>query len=298
MTLDARTVAARLADPRSPEQGVVSTLAVAALTLVEPRNLGLGARIAYRTATSALATWTVWASLRDDALPLPPATRTGLALATAGVTMGLADASEALDARLIDRMRRAGVRRPRVALAAASVVLGAASWWLSRGAASVDHAAVDDDALPEDEPVDVPEHVRNLVAALLHSTPHFGATELLAQLDEARAIVFEGPFGPDAFWPGIGFQVPESAPRAVPGNANFPVIGRFRALDDRTFDVYLSIQDGRLSTLSISEGADWSTADQIAWLEAGRGVEELSDWPELSELTLQVETSSGYSPID
>ena len=141
----------------------------------------------------------------------------------------------------------------------------------------------------EPELVDVPDEARALAELLLGATEGYGAPELRAQLDEARATLFGGP--------SIAFEVPGDLPFAVPGDANFPVVGVYRALDDRTFEVYLSVLSGHLSALSISEGRDWTEEQQTEWFEGGRGVHELPGWPDTSELELFIETPDGLAAL-
>ncbi|GAA3652381.1 hypothetical protein [Microbacterium marinilacus] len=135
-----------------------------------------------------------------------------------------------------------------------------------------------------------------LVEALLAADEGYGSAELRAQLASARAVRYEGP-DPDGFWPGIGLEVPGDLPLAVPGDANFPVVGLYRPLDGRVFEVYLTVLGGRLSTLSISEGRDWTEDEQVEWMEAGRGVHELPGWPVPADLELLVETPGGLRPV-
>lgn len=296
-----RRVLARLTDPRSVVHGAASTAAVAALSLVDPRRLGPGARLAYRAAEAALAAWVTWSAFDDPELRhLPRGTRLSAAMTAAGVTMGLADASEAVDARMTSRMERAGVAQPRLVIAAASTLLSAGVWWLGRRGAepAADVVEVLDELGDELDPAPLPDAVRAIAAALLGATDGFGASELRAQLDSAQAVVYEGAGGRDAFWPGIGFRVDPELPRAVPGNGTFPVIGRFRALEGRTFDAYLVIADGRLDTLAISEGADWTPDDMEAWFTDDRSTEELGAWPDAASLELLAETPQGLARVE
>ena len=142
-----------------------------------------------------------------------------------------------------------------------------------------------------DEPdlVDIPDEVRALAERLLGATELYGAPELRAQLAGARATLFAGP--------SIGFDVPAGTALAVPGDANFPVVGLYRALDDRTFEVYLGVLGGHLSTLSVSEARDWTEAQQEEWFEGGRGVHELPGWPDPASLELFIETPQGLRPL-
>ncbi|GAA1420069.1 hypothetical protein [Agrococcus citreus] len=293
-----RSALSPLGDADSVAHGVVSSAAVAALTLIDPRVLTPGRRLGYRAAMAGLTAWSTWALLRTEAgAALSAGARLGMVVGAAGATLGIAEAGEALDARLHDRVRAAGIDRPRALLAAAAGAISIGGWWLGRrsdAAAATAVAGVEDE--PAEELVEVPDDVRALADRLLAATDGFGAPELRSQLAAARAVRWEGP-EPEGFWPGIGFAVPAGAPLAVPGDANLPVIGRYTAVEGRSFDVMLGVQDGRLAMLSISEGRDWSDDERIAWIEADRGVHELQGWPSPDELELLVETPDGLRPI-
>ncbi|MGM1030152.1 MAG: hypothetical protein ACQEWM_09870 [Actinomycetota bacterium] len=286
-----------LGDADSVAHGVASTAAVAGLTLIDPRDLRPGSRLLYRAVVAGVTAWTTWAVVRTDAAALSPGARLGMVVGAAGATLGVAEAGEALDARMHDRLRAAGVGRPRALLAAAAGALSLTGWWLGRRSSAAEVATVAggvDEAT--EQLIDVPDDVRAIAERLLAATDGFGAPELRAQLAAGRAAVWEGP-EPEAFWPGIGFAVPADAPLAVPGDASFPVIGRYPALDGRSFDVALGVQDGRLAVLSIGEGRDWSDDARIAWMEADRGVHELPGWPSPDALELLIETSEGLRPV-
>lgn len=294
-----RSALVPLGDANSVTHGVASTAAVAALTLMDPRDLTPGRRLGYRVVVAGLTAWTTWALLRTEAgATLSNDARIGMVVGAAGAALGAADAGEAIDARLHDGLRSVGVDRPRVPLALAAAAISIGSWWLGRrsdGAVAA-ATAVDVEDEPTEELVDVPGDVRALAERLLGTTDDFGAVELRAQLAQARAVRWEGP-EPEGFWPGIGFAVPAGAPLAVPGDANLPVIGRYIALDGRSFDVALGVQDGRLAVLSINEARDWSDDERVAWMEAGHGVHELPGWPSPDELELLVETPEGLRPV-
>ncbi|WP_072313260.1 hypothetical protein [Agrococcus sp. Marseille-P2731] len=299
MPLQLRSALARANDASSVAHGAVSTAAIAGLTLIEPRSLSVRGRLAYRAAAAGVTAWTTWASFQEEPVELPLATRIGLTVGAAGAALGIAEAGEAIDARVHDRLLAAGVGRPRAVLAAGAAVAALGTWWLARrstleAAAAGGHG--DAGVEPTETLVEVPAEVRALAERLLGATDDFGAATLRAQLADARASVWEGP-EPDAFWPGIGFAVPAVAPLAVPGDASFPVIGRYRPLEGRSFDVALAVQEGRLAVLSIAEGRDWSEEERVAWMEADRGVHELTAWPKPDELELLIETPEGLRPI-
>ncbi|MER7796841.1 hypothetical protein [Microbacterium sp. NPDC096154] len=297
MAPSVRSALARLNDTRSVTHGVVWTLLNAGLTLIEPRRLSTGGRLAYRAAMGALAAWTAWATMRTDMRDeLTTGARAGYTAGTAGLLLAASDATEALDGRIHDAVVRAGARRPRAVMALEGAALAGVTWWWGRRTpAPAPVGATGEEDEPRQDVVDVPDDVRAIAERLLGASDGFGAAELRAQLAQAKAVLYEGP-EPDGFWPGIGFEVPDELPFAVPGDANFPVVGVYRPLEGRAFEVYLTVLGGRLSTLSISEGRDWSDDEQVTWMEAGRGVHELPGWPDASELELLIETPHGLRP--
>jgi len=293
-----RGFARRVNDPGSVVHGVVSTGLAAGLVLIEPRKLTTGRRLAYRGVVAAVTAWTVWASLRpgssSEADPVGPVGRAAVTTGAAGAAFGAAEAGEAIDARLHDGLASAGARRPRLWLAAAAAALSAAAWWIGRLGDRIDI----DDADTWDEPtqfvVDVPEDVRALAVQLLSATDECGAPELRVQFDGARLVSYDEGRVETGF---AQFDTPEGFSRAVPGDATFPVIGRFRALEDRTFDVRLVVENGRLDSIHIHEGADWTPAEQAAWNDAGHDITDLGAWPLPEQIDLLVETPAGYRPL-
>lgn len=297
-SMGVRGFARRLNDPGSVAHGVVSTGLVAGLALIEPRKLTTGRRLAYRGAVAAVTAWTVWASLRpgssSEADPLGPVARAAVTTGAAGATLGVAEVGEAIDARLHDGLARAGARRPRLWLAAAEAAVSAAAWWAGRLGDRMDVDDADTWEEPTQFVVDLPEDVRALAALLLSATDECGAPELRAQLDGARLVSYDKGRVETGF---AQFDTPEGLPRAVPGDATFPVIGRFRALEDRTFDVRLVIENGRLDSIHIREGADWTPAEQEAWDDAGHDITDLGAWPSPEQIDLLVETPAGYQVL-
>lgn len=268
----------------------VVVVASAGLGLVRPARLSPGWLLLYRLATAGLAGVTVWSALSRDPFPDERFT-VGAGLGAAGLTMAVAPVAESVDERLHRRLQHAGARHPRRLLAAGTLLVGALAALLDRrlAAAPIWPAEADD---PEQGLVDVPAEVRALAAALLAQTDQYGAAELRAQLATARAELYQGPTA-DGFWAGIGFHTDPALPRAVPGEANFPVIGRYTAIEDRSFEVYITITGGMLANLSISEGSDWGEQDRQSWELADRGIHELTGWPTPTELTFYIETPSG-----
>ncbi|WP_101846035.1 hypothetical protein [Zhihengliuella sp. ISTPL4] len=287
-----RTTIRRLNDANSITHGVVATALTAGLAAVEPRRLTTGRRVVYRSAIAALTAWTVWASLRPADEPdfLGPIGRGAVAAGAGGTAFGLAEAGEALDARLRDGLGRAGARRPRLWLVAGQAILSLGSWWVGRQSARVSAAEDSEDAATADL-VEIPTELRALAELLLSATDDHGAPALRAQLAEAR-LVRDAPEEP--FWPWVSMETASEGPRAVPGTATFPVLGRFRALDDRTFDVRLRVEGGRIDGLHVDEGADWTADERARWDEAERDLSALGVWPTADAIDLFIETPDGY----
>lgn len=286
-----RATVRRLNDANSVTHGVVTTVLTAGLAAIEPRRLTTGRRVAYRSAIAALTAWTVWASLRpaDEPDLLGPIGRGAVATGAGGTAFGLAEAGEALDARLHDGLVRAGARRPRLWLVAGQALLSLGSWWVGRQGTRADSERTED-AEPADH-VELTAELRALAELLLSATDDHGAPALRAQLVDAR-LVRDDP--EEAFWPWLSLETPTEGPRAVPGTATFPVLGRYRTLDDRSFDVRLRVEGGRIDGLHIDEGDDWTDEQRTRWDEADLDLSALGSWPTADALELFIETPDGY----
>lgn len=286
-----RETVRRLNDANSVTHGVVTTVLTAGLAAIEPRRLTTGRRVAYRSAIAALTAWTVWASLRpaDEPDLLGPIGRGAVATGAGGTAFGLAEAGEALDARLHDGLVRAGARRARLWLVAGQALLSLGSWWVGRQGTRADSERTED-AAPADH-VELTAELRALAELLLSATDDHGAPALRAQLVDAR-LVRDDP--EEAFWPWLSLETPTEGPRAVPGTATFPVLGRYRTLDDRSFDVRLRVEGGRIDGLHIDEGDDWTDEQRTRWDEADLDLSALGSWPTADALELFIETPDGY----
>ena len=297
---NARRLLAELGDSRSVPFGIVSTVAVAGLSLIDPNRLRPAGRLAHRLAIAGLTGAMTWAASRPTPAEVPnPGLRAGVTVGATGLVLAASEASEALDARMQRGLERAGVRRPRVALAALSGVLSAATWWLDRrthdglepGEREFEGTGL---AVSSTVDAELGAELRALVSALLARGERFGGAELREQLAGARIEQWRLD-GDDGFVADASFEVDETAPRAVPGNGRFPVIGRFRGLDERTFDLALWIHEGRLDSMSISPADDWSDEDVLAWDEGDRDVGELGAWPAVADLEVLVESRDGWA---
>jgi hypothetical protein len=262
------------------------------LTYPDPATQTPGGRLGVRIGSAALSGFVTWVGLRDlqdDFFRRP--LRAGLTAVAIGATLGLADASDAVDAKLHRGLIRRGVARPRAVLAAASAILMVVAA-VSGRSRSAPVSEPDGSDVAEETTVEMPEDVRRLIDALLAATESWGAPQLRVQLAAARVIEYLGE-DEDAFYPGIGFEVPDGLPRAVPHDTRFPVAGRYHPLDGRSADVTLTIADGKLAHLSIAPGADWTPDDEIVWMDAGGSIQDIDRWPAPDELVLLLDTVDG-----
>lgn len=290
----------QLGDPNSVAHGVVSTVATTGLALIDPRRLSVGGRLAYRSAAAVLGAWTTWAGLRPTGGvdPLGRVGRVAGAVGAAGAVMGVAEASEAVDARLHDSLVRAGATRPRLWLAGGQAALSVLAWWGGRAADRRSEAEAEAEALHRDEHVEIlvplPEDLRYVIERVLSSTEDHSAAALRTQVPAVRVAE---PSDDDDFWPHESLITDLDVARVVPASSTFPVLGRFRALGDRTFDVRLGIDDGRLSGLWVQEGGDWTPGERESWENDDRELSDLRTWPNAADLELFIETPEGHRPI-
>lgn len=298
--MELRGILNKLNNPNSVLHGVVSTGAVTALTLVEPRKLSTGRRLAYRGATAGLAAWSMHAGLRpiseNDFDVIGPIGRAAISTGTAGVVMGAAEVGEGLDARLHDAVKRTGVRHPRLWLAAGGGTFAAAAWWLGR---RFDGGGVNLDEVLPDAPNrtlhEVPDNLRAVISTLLEATDEFAAPQLREQLAEASVYHWDGE-APD--FDSTQFHVPYHISRVVPGNYRFPVIGTFTAVQDLPFTIELFIDDGYLDSVNIERTPDWTPEQEERWEEICAVNPDLELIPSPDDVELLIETPSGYQPVE
>lgn len=215
-----------------------------ALTLIEPRRLGPWTRAAYRVGTAAVSGLLVADTTTEEGALLDPALD---GLLTGGVTLGLMDLSEHLDRRIVDGLLRLGMTRPRLLLAGIGAA-GAAALYLVPAAMLAGRDGDPDEIDDDPETADMPEQVRELIAALLappvEGGDHAGAPALRAQLGSAR-VVEVGYASSD-----VVIDVEQAERLAVPRNQTWPVTGRFEQGGFR-FSLELQIDAGRLGMLSV-----------------------------------------------
>lgn len=291
------TVLKSVNDSHSLAHGLVSSGLVGALALINPRELTPWSRLAYRSTVAAFSAWSTWVSLkpRDSFDILGPIGRAAVTIGAAGATLGISEVGETLDGYLHDKIVGTGAETPRRWMAAGEAALCLALWQTSR----LGETSSEDDEDPgiQERTHNLSPQLRMLTKHLLTATDQYGAPQLLQQLETARLVSYDEPEEAESFCPDLRFTIDDDAPRAVPGNATFPVIGRFQALDQRTFDIRLVIDDGHLENIYIIEGADWSNTENEAWDDEERHVEEIGHWPAPETVELLIETSTGYQPL-
>lgn len=285
---------------RRVEPGLVaaSALALGALSLPDPARLGPGRTHLLRLGRAAYLGW--YARDLSRRVPLPDVPASLLAAAGgAAAALATAPVDEATDRWLDARLRRWGVRRPRLLLALAGAGMGAALALDSQTTTPTAEGLLQPDDLFET--VEVPIAARALIVALLDvaTSPPAGeaqpglagsATTLRAQLDRARASVLGGePMTTDVF-----LVVPDDVRRVVPHAQTWPVRAHFEA-DGLPLLVELTVGDGRLAGLSIMPRSDDLPGDDDRW--AVDLLDVLEAWPTPEQVRLVVETAEGHRPV-
>ncbi|NUL44350.1 hypothetical protein F7P69_03975 [Cellulosimicrobium funkei] len=289
----------------SPYFAAASAVAFGGLTLVEPRGLGLAGKAAYRITAAALSGAYTAATLpsgttaemsarstggpRGQVIPLGYIGRGSAALAAGGLTLGLADPLEELDARMVDWLAERGVRRPRWWLAVAGAAMVAAGWACDWAEARALQRAVLDGADEFDEggghgPLD-PAIAALLDVLLVPGVPC--AEALRIQLASAEQQDAGAGFSTDAF-----LVVHPDTPRIIPRTQTWPVRARFTR-DGIDFEIELQIHEGRLESLSLL------LADEMygpnSEVDADAAINSLTAWPTVEELELVMETADPIS---
>lgn len=230
--------------------------AAAGLTLIEPRSLSGWKKQAYWAAVSLLTGATavsgigetgggaggyVGASARGRFVPDVDFVAVNQFLGVAGVTFGLQQPLLKADAWAVDTVRSWGVRRPRLLLAALSLLAGVVMVAIEARREKHDFA----DEVPEVR--DLNPRVRQVTAEILARTDDWGAPELRAQFGQAKQVG-EMRHG------FVQFEVPDDVDPLPVDFFVFPVHGRGE-LDGVEVTVALHVEMGRLAGLSI-DGPD------------------------------------------
>jgi hypothetical protein len=270
-------------DPFRIEYGVASSVVVGTLSLVDPSLLRPGWRLAFRGLTAAVTGVLVLIELRRfESFSANPAARAGVAAGVAGTAFGLSDLNENLDARLVSGLAKAGVGRPRLALAAVSAVVAFAAF--RSGDRGQDTSS--DEAADGPRYADIAADVRELVDGMLAAAPEYASEALRAQWATAREEQW-GESDPEEFGRWLEFSVDEGAPRAVPHTFTFPVKARFLAPSGIPVEASLLISDGRLRSLLVDvvQGAE-----ELEDFDEGDPLDGLTAWPAVADVTLVFDT--------
>lgn len=266
---------ASLTDPTSSTFGIVATAVMGALPLIDPFKLNSPTRRALHAATAAATgIYTAVTVDRNNTTLVP--LRAVAGLAAAAVALRFADAGDALDSRMVQKLRSAGVRHPRRWMATGAAALTFAAYLADRATArKKEYEAVSD--LERLRPVG--PTVRNLVEGILRTADITGADALLAQLEVAQEIYWY-----DGFSSTAQFRVPDELPRAVPHNQVFPVRAMYTAPNGLPLQVLLQVFDGKIDHLAI-DAADPENMDSADDL--------LDAWPDLSSVTYLLDRTDG-----
>ncbi|WP_426120737.1 hypothetical protein [Kocuria sp. LHG3120] len=275
----------RFTDPVSPVFGASSAALFGALSLIDPSRLSPARRRVYRAGVAATTAW--WAGVTTDRTALVPANVVAGAAAGSAV-LALSDASENLDARIVGRLERAGVRHPRRWLAAASVVSVLVGYAVDRAGARAEAQALE---VGEDlvRTRALTPAVREAVHGILQATDTADARVLLGQLAVAQESFIDD--GVEGFSATVEFQVPEEVVRVVPHQQAYPVRARCQAPDGTQLQISLQLMEGKLSHLTIDVADEAQHEDESA-IDV---VEELLDqWPDLADLRYVREGPDGH----
>ncbi|KAM9862327.1 hypothetical protein ACI1US_01782 [Leucobacter sp. BZR 635] len=280
----------RFITPGRPERAALYTVALGAAALIDPAKLTPGGRAAYRLTLAGITAAVVAGDTQRAVGPQGRSAAATAATVAGGAVLGLAEAGEALDAKLQRSLVRRGVSKPRLVFAAVTAgltlatelpALLAARRWVSYRSGNSQHMDVVDH-VPFGE---FPEGARTLITGMLDFSADPSAEALRAQLASAHERLGVGGSGSFDAIDIIVFDA-EALPRAVPHRQQFPVVAEFA--DPNTGSprvVRLGIDGGSLAQLTIE--ADDRAADS-EWLWPER-------WPALAEVTFSVE---GSEPLD
>ena len=272
-------------DPVSPVFGASSAAAFGALSLIDPSRLSPARRRAYRAGVAATTAW--WAGVTTDRTALVPANVVA-GVAAGAAALALADASEALDARIVSRLETAGVRHPRRWLAAASVAGVLVGYTVDRAAARAEAQALEVGEESVRTRALTPA-VREVARGILQATDTAEARVLLGQLAVAQESFFDD--GVEGFSATVEFRVPEDVVRVVPHQQTYPVRALCQAPDGTQLQISLQLLEGKLSHLAIDFADEAHYEDESA-IDV---VEELLDqWPDPADLRYVREGPDGH----
>lgn len=266
-----------LTDPASTAFGVVSTAVIGALPLIDATKLDDSQRRAVHVATAVITGAYVAVTVGGKNRALAPLKTVG-GLAAAAIALRFADAGDAFDSRLEQKLRLSGARQPRRWMAVGAAALTFAGFLGDRVAARKELSEpVPFDQLERLRPVE--PAVRRLVEGILTAADIAGTGELIAQLDAAQEIYWHEGFSSTA-----GFRVPDELPRAVPHEQVFPVRAQFTGPNGAPLQIALHVFDGKIDYLAVV-AADAETFDEV---------DDLIDaWPDPSEVAYVLDGPDG-----
>ncbi|PYG02025.1 hypothetical protein SAMN05216184_101490 [Georgenia satyanarayanai] len=266
---------------------VVTAAATGLLTLPDPARRTPLSRFALRTAvagTTGAGVW--WGTGEDPDLAAELPTRVAFTVGAAGLVYGAAELGETLDRALQRRLVRMGLRRPRLVMALTGVGVSLAMSLLERREADV---TADDDA-PEGPTLrPLPEHVRELVDAILAHTEDHDSLRLRAQLARASEEVWGEPEGAPRM---VELAVPQDVPLAVPRSFTFPVSARFSSARGVPCTVQILVSGGRLAAAVVDvDDEAWEVLAED-WDPADGDPDPLADvtFPRAQDVTLVAES--------
>jgi hypothetical protein len=272
------------ADPFRIEYGIASSVAVGALSLIDPARLSPGWRLALRGVTAGVVGGLTLLELRRARLLEDnPAARAGVAFGIAGAAFGLSEASENLDARITAGLTKAGVRRPRIVLAVASTLTSIASF--RSGTPDEEEAserAADGPCYAEIDPV-----VRELVDGMLAATPEHTSEAMRRQWATARAESWSVD-GAGEFSRWLEFSIDEETSKVVPYDFTFPVKGQFLTPSGILAEAALLISGGRLRSLVLDVVQDSDELDDDGY--DGDPLDTVTEWPAVHDVSFVVDT--------
>ncbi|PPB48335.1 hypothetical protein C4K88_15405 [Arthrobacter pityocampae] len=265
-------------DPASPVFGILSTATMGALSLIDGSTLDDRSRRAVHAGTAVITGLYTGVTVGGRHLPL----RVLAGLAGGAVALRFADLGDVIEARLEERLRRAGAQHPRRWMAAGAAAVTFAGFLGDRAAARrALVVAVLDDASEQVKPLD--PRVRSLVEGILDATDIAGARELRAQL----AVAQELSWG-DEFTSTVYLEVPADLPRAVPHDQIFPVRAQFTGPGDATYQVVLQLSAGHLDHMAV-EPTDQENIDLADGI--------LAEWPDPTEVVHVLDGVDGTKTV-
>ncbi|GAA1114232.1 hypothetical protein [Arthrobacter flavus] len=267
-----------LSDPASPVFGILSTAIMGGLSLIDAAKLDDQQRRAVHVGTAVFTGLYIGVTVGGKYLPL----RVLAGLAAAAAALRFADVGDVIDARLEEKLRRAGTRHPRRWMAAGAAAFTFSGFLGDRAAARRGQSMT----MLDDEPEQVRSldpRVRGLIQCLLDASDIAGARELREQLGAAQEVYWA-----DEFISTVYFKVPADLPRAVPHDQVFPVRAQFSGPEGAPYQVLLQISAGQLDHLAV-EPSDQETAESVDNF--------LKEWPDPSEVVYVLDNADGTKTV-